>query len=258
MNFFHTLIIKVASAVAAVLLFVGVGNNDVTVVDVQDSGVTVTTATTTQEPSSASVSVSATVLPQTEQSNPVVKPTVVVVPTNQTTGQTTTTVTTTQVTPTQAVIVPVTVITQSPAGAVEPTPQPTVAASAPVINQPMPQAKIEIKNPLPGKGLGRTLKWRATPIDELNEINIGAVVTNPDGSINTTATVEITATDASQNKTLQGTGNVSTFGDPNNPKGYYPFDYYIKESGLHKITFTVVDLGISADVSINVTEEDTR
>lgn len=253
MNIFHTLIIKVASAVTAILLFVGVGTPHVTVVDVQDSGVTVTTATSTaQEPSQvASVSVSATVLPpavETATTTPGETPVVTVA------QEATPTVQVTQVTPTQTVKVPVYIIQPVTTPETTPQPQPVATVSAP---QVMQTATIEVKNPLPGKGLGRTLKWRATPIDELNEVDLGAILTNPDGSINSTSVVTVTATDDTQNKTLNGTGNTSTFGDPNNPKMYYPFSYYIKTPGLHKITFTS-DLGVSIDVSINVTDEDTR
>lgn len=254
MNIFHTLIIKVASAITAVLLFVGVGTPTVTVVDVQDSGVTVTTATSTQqEPSQmASVSVSATVLPPEKATTPTeptpVAPVVTVAP------EATPTVQVTQVTPTQAISVPVYIIQLVTTPEPTPQPQPVATVSAP---QVMQTPTFEVKNPLPGKGLGRTLKWRATPIDELNEVDLGAVLTNPDGSINSTSVVTVTATDETQNKTLNGTGNTSTFGDPNNPKMYYPFSYYIKTPGLHKITFTS-DLGVSVDVSINVTDEDTR
>lgn len=143
-------------------------------------------------------------------------------------------------------ITPVTITQQEPI-------LPQIAQSQPI---KMQTAKIEIKNPLPRKGLGRDLKYRSEPLDEVSTINIGAVLYNPDGSVNNTAEMVITTTDVSQDKTLQGTGDISTFGDINHPKEYYAFMYDIKTSGLHKITFTA--LGVSEEVSINVTEEDTR
>lgn len=143
-------------------------------------------------------------------------------------------------------ITPVTITQQEPI-------LPQIAQSQPI---KMQTAKIEIKNPLPRKGLGRDLKYRSEPLDEASTLNIGAVLYNPDGSINNTAEMVITATDGSQDKTLQGTGDISTFGDINHPKEYYAFMYDIKTPGVHKITFTA--LGVSEEVSINVTEEDTR
>lgn len=74
-----------------------------------------------------------------------------------------------------------------------------------------------------------------------NSINIGAIVRDSNGNALNNVVVAITATDATQNKTLNSTGNVT----PTYPGGvkkfvpYYPFSYLFKTSGEHTITFTV-------------------
>lgn len=236
MNIFHTFIIKIVSAVNAILFLIGPSTtpaNNVTVVDVQDSGTTVTTVAPSTQASdySVPVSVKPTVTPQTETST------------------------------TQPIPVYIIKMLDTPAVAsmVAPVaPQPALAVQTQSNTVMQTTAKIEIKNPLAGKGLPRDIKSRAIPLDDLNKIYLGAVVYNPDGSINNTDTIEITTDDVEQNKTIVGTGDVSNFGDIGNPKYYYGFSYAIKTPGLHKITFTSKEQNVSADISFTVKDEDPR
>ena len=252
MNIFHTLIIKIASVVSAVLLFVGVSTTQpqVTVVDVQNNGsVTVQTATTTQPDTTPAVVVSATV-PATPENTPGVPTVVVTVPTNPSVA--------TETVPKTA-SVPIYIIQSQPVQTT--APQAISASIAPLPITPTPQknmdpATITIKNPLPGKGLGREYAARATELDELNAIDIGAIIKDSNGNVVSDTVVTVTTDDASQDKELNGTGNMSTFGDPNNPKAYYPFHYLFKTIGKHVIRFSA--MGVSQSVEIEVTKTDDR
>jgi len=245
MNILHTLIVKAASAITAVFLFVGIGTQapTVTVVDVQDNG-TVTATTTQVQPArldtiapsptflEANIAPQTTVTPETPSAEPQTAPQTVYVP----------------------VYVYQTQEALPTAGGALPAPLPTQQQTP---MEPTAPAQILVKSPLPGKGkLDRKYQARATPLDEINEIYLGAVLVRPDGSVENEADMEITATDASQNKTLEGTGNVSSFGDPNNPKHYYPFRYEFHTTGEHTITFKA--LGVETSVTINVESEDAR
>ena len=114
---------------------------------------------------------------------------------------------------------------------------------------------IEVINPLPGKGLGRNYKSAPQVIDESNYIDIGAIIRNGDGSPVDNVLVKIEATDASQNRELNGTGNVTTiYVDGNKVPGvpYYPFHYEFKTAGQHKITITAE--GVSQEITVEVAE----
>lgn len=120
-------------------------------------------------------------------------------------------------------------------------------------------SSIEIVSPIPGKGIGREYLARPDIKDEANYISIGAIVYNDDGSINNDAEMVISASDETQDKTLQGTGtlwNNRYIDGQKVPAFYYPFTYQFKTVGDHKITFTAA--GVSADVTIKVPAEDTR
>lgn len=244
MDIFHTIIIKIASTVSAVFLLVGIGAQTpkVTVVDVQDNHVVITESTTTIQKAPTKPSVA--VIP--------ISPIVTV--TNSVVETTTTTPPVVPESAPQTVQVPVYIIQAVSA------PQMATGGQEPslITNQaPVMQPQILIKSPLPGKGkLDRKYEARSTPQDELNEIYLGAVLVKADGSIENEEDMVITATDETQNVTKNGTGNMSTFGDPDNPKYYYPFRYEFRTVGQHTITFTA--LGVSESVTINVEKEDTR
>jgi hypothetical protein len=129
----------------------------------------------------------------------------------------------------------------------ETSPTPSTEPTAPVAEAPASQARIEIINYIPGKGLGREYKAAPEIVDESNYIEIGAVVYNADGSDAKDATVTITATDESQNKVLNGTGDI------NRASGnhyYFAFHYEFKTAGDHTITFSAND--ITKSVTVNV------
>lgn len=135
-------------------------------------------------------------------------------------------------------------------GQPQPTNAPTTTApqgNIPADTAPVPAVSIQIVNPLNGKGLGRD-PYIASPVikDESNYIDIGLVVTNPDGSNNNTATVTVTTSDPSQNKELKGTGTF--WGNPHNVY-YYPFEYQFKTAGDHVITFTCEGVSVSVTVT---------
>lgn len=247
MDILHTIIIKVASVVTAMFLFLGnspTPTPKVTIVEVQDNQVTVTEPTTTPQ-----------IAPKA--------PPVAIVPVQTT--ETAPTPTTPDVVPkieTKTVYVPV-YIYQAPIPATTgsaplPNNPPKIMDPEPTPEVPQAPAQILIKNPLPGKGFkeGREYRFRSEPIDESNEIHLGAILINPDGSVNNEAVMEVTASEESQNKSINGTGNVSSFGDPNNPKYYYPYRYAFTEPGPHKITFRA--LGVEASITIDNVVEDTR
>lgn len=157
-----------------------------------------------------------------------------------------------------------TVVIQKPMEESQPAP---IAA-----NEPAPQIveqvaiskpwTIEIISPAFGKGLTHphkalpkvTYNPDGTPVDpaiadafnEDNYVELGGVLRDGDGNIVDTETVKITATDASQNKTLNGTGNYSKEVNGN----YYPFHYEFYTPGTHTVTFSAH--GVSASVDMQV------
>lgn len=110
---------------------------------------------------------------------------------------------------------------------------------------PVPTS-IEIFSPINGKGLGREYHAAPEPIDESNYIYIGAILRDQNGNLIENVVMEITATDSSQNKTLNGTG---TFSPKINGK-YYPFNYEFHTSGTHVITFSVGQVSKSITLEV--------
>ena len=136
------------------------------------------------------------------------------------------------------------------------TTEPPIAAAA---SAPASKARIDIISPTPKSGLGR--KHTTSPeLDEggkgnpMNEMNIGAILYGDDGEAIRNAVMTITATDASQNKTIDGTGNVTPI-YPNGQKNvvpFYSFHYEFKTVGEHTITFS--SGGVSKSVTVTVSE----
>lgn len=136
---------------------------------------------------------------------------------------------------------------------------PTTSASQ---SAPTSQARIDIISPIAGKGLGPRLDpttgvdlgYVSSPTvqNESNYIVLGAILYNDDGSVNNTATMTITATDSTQNKVLQGTGDVMKIypnGELRQVYGYtYSYDFHT--SGQHTITFSAN--GIQKSVTVMV------
>ena len=117
---------------------------------------------------------------------------------------------------------------------------------------PVSKARIDIISPFPGKGLGRAYKAAPQISDESNYIEIGAVVYDDAGDPTNQPTVTIEATDASQNKQLVQTGNVTPIyvNGEKRVVPVYPFHYEFRTAGTHTIKFT--SGGITQEVSVEV------
>ena len=112
---------------------------------------------------------------------------------------------------------------------------------------------LKIINPYAGKGLGRTYKASPEIVDESNYIDIGLTVVNENGEYLSDVVVSVEATDSTQNKTLNGTGNVTNI-YPNGEKmtvHYYPFHYEFKTAGEHTITFKQGTLTESVTLTVS-------
>lgn len=114
---------------------------------------------------------------------------------------------------------------------------------------------IEIINPIPGKGLGRTYKVSPNypELDEDGYVEIGAIIRDASGNTVKDADVQVTATDDTQNKEMTGTGSITPI-YPNGDKimvPYYAYHYEFKTPGDHVITFTVGDTHESVTIHVN-------
>jgi len=166
----------------------------------------------------------------------------------------TTTETTPEPTPTpppQTIYVPI-YITQ-PALAPQPAPEP-LPTIQPESTPSM--SSIEIINPIPGKGAGRTYTAQPQIIDESNYVELGLVVRDDAGEPIKNVVVTITATDETQNKTLNNTGNVYPRyeNEVRIMTPFYPFHYEFKTVGDHTITFTAN--GMTESVTLTVIAPD--
>ena len=141
-------------------------------------------------------------------------------------------------------------------------PIPTAPSPSPVENgvgiaEPVSQARIDIINPLAGKG--SNVPHSTSPaFDERgnpkNEMYIGAVLYSDDGEATGHPIMTVTATDASQNKTINGTGGVTPIyvNGQKRVVSFYSFSYEFKTVGEHVITFSAN--GISQSVTVTVSE----
>lgn len=113
---------------------------------------------------------------------------------------------------------------------------------------------IEIISPIGVLRLGRDLEARAgDPLDELNQVLVGGVITMPDGTNVRDAEVTVTTSDPAQKADIKGTGDFT--GAPQNVY-YYSFTYNVHTVGDHTITFTTG--GVSKSVTFTVSKEDDR
>lgn len=82
------------------------------------------------------------------------------------------------------------------------------------------------------------------------DVTLKAVLYHDDGSVNQTGVMQISATDARQNKTFNGTGDIVTFykGDQKQQVYGYVFGYHFLVSGDHTITFSAN--GLSKSVTL--------
>ena len=127
-------------------------------------------------------------------------------------------------------------------------------------------SSIKIISPIAGKGLGsridsttgKDVGFRVSPTypelqDETNYIELGLVCRDDDGKVDFDSTVEVVSTDSTQNKTMNGTGNVTKIYNNGVPESvnYYPFHYEFKTAGKHTITFTCNGLSESVDIQVS-------
>lgn len=145
----------------------------------------------------------------------------------------------------------------APQPAPDPTPiitQPTQTIMTPtpiIASAPVSQARIEIMNPIPTKGLGRQHVASSTVQNEDNYVVLGAIVYDAEGKVDKTAVVTISATDDTQNKVENGSGELVTiYTDGVKEQVYgYVYSYDFKTAGDHTITFSAN--GLSKEVVIN-------
>ncbi len=96
-------------------------------------------------------------------------------------------------------------------------------------------------------------------VDESNYVYLGLVVYDDNGDPIRNVVVTIVATDSSQNKVLNGTGNVTPIYNENGAKiitPYYPFNYEFKTSGDHTITFTTLGMTKSVTLTVGVSNNE--
>lgn len=109
---------------------------------------------------------------------------------------------------------------------------------------------LELFDPIPAKGRGRHYVASPEVVDESNYIEIGLIVKDENGNILKDKTVEVHCTDATQDKSLNETGNFSPRINPPNGGSYYPFHYEFRTEGQHIISFTCE--GESLDLTLDV------
>ena len=126
-----------------------------------------------------------------------------------------------------------------------PTPTPTP------IPVKISMESLKIISPIPSKGLGREYHSSPEVVDDSNYIEIGLVVRNSNGESIKDAQVTVESPDPSQNKTMDGTGNIVKIYNSGIPEMvyYYPYHYEFRSSGVHEITFKCN--GMNEMVSLN-------
>ena len=98
---------------------------------------------------------------------------------------------------------------------------------------------IEIIDPINGKGRGREYFVGEKEDGDENSIYLGLIVRDEKGHLMDKALVTVTATDSSQNRSMQGTGNRRKIIEDGHRVSvpYYPYRYEFKIAGKHTITF---------------------
>jgi len=132
--------------------------------------------------------------------------------------------------------------------------KPEPVGTVDIIEEEKMEYTLEVISPIRGKGLDREYLARDEVKDEANYIELGLVL-RANGEIVKDAVVEVVATDTDQNKTLNGTGNMTTIyvNGAKRVVHFYPFHYEFKTAGNHTITFThegqneVVNLEVAED-----------
>ncbi len=122
--------------------------------------------------------------------------------------------------------------------------------------QPKNMITLEIFSPIPLKGLNREIRTSGINPDTgemYNEVYIGLICKEDNNPIKD-AIINVEATDSTQNKVINGTGNLATITDNLGQKSkvyYYPFTYQIKTIGTHTITFTCNDVSESVNIEVS-------
>lgn len=126
----------------------------------------------------------------------------------------------------------------------------TAAQQSPT-SAPASQARIEVVNPIPGKGLDRSYISAPEVANESNYIEIGFVIYDDAGLPVSDATAQVVTTDMDQNKILKGTGNVMSIyiDGQKRQTPYYPFHYEFHVAGQHRIVFTANGMQKEVDVT---------
>lgn len=161
----------------------------------------------------------------------------------------TSTATTTTMTQAQP---PATAPTKATPQAPSPTPASGVGTS-----EPVSLAHIDVISPYPGKGLGKAHSI-SPAFDQSgnpkNEMDIGAVLYGDDGDATGHPSMTVTATDASQNTVIDGTGVITPIHVDGQKRvvPVYTFHYEFKAAGEHVITFSAN--GVSKSVTVQVSE----
>lgn len=244
MNILHTIILKISHVIAAVIVIMGLS--------------TTPPAANPTPPTSTVIDIPAPVqltVPSNTPAPPAIQPSPTPLPPPDPTPTNLPPVPDPAAAPTPAapdpspINVPIYIIQPDQTSMPDPTPMP----------EPISQAKIEIVSPMGNKGLGRDYLARADIKDEANYITIGAILTNPDGSINNTAEMTVTTSDSAQDQIMDGTGSLWSnryINGQKSPAYYYEFTYQFKTTGDHILTFGAN--GLTKSITINVPAEDTR
>lgn len=134
---------------------------------------------------------------------------------------------------------------------------PTPQANAPVQSAPNPYdisiqnqlCNLKNNNPKTEYGLDELLSGGNTD----GRIFMNAFILNKEGqnyySTNPPATMIITTSDHSNDKTLKGSGNTGPCGY------YYPYEFYATKTGTYTITYNIVELNLSKTITINITSD---
>ncbi len=132
----------------------------------------------------------------------------------------------------------------------------------PVVNQPEPQPTINPTKIMKLDVIQKTyntdykvagqVEEPGSPIDNGTFVSFWVVVRNEDNEPVRDATLEVTSTDASQSKTMAGTGSVSRKkflseipdlpGDIESRIPIYQYTYEFRSAGTHTVTFKVGDI----------------
>lgn len=144
----------------------------------------------------------------------------------------------------------------------QPSPQPIQQTQPQIQQQQIMQLEIIVKGQNRATYVANDYKLNpdmslqagsVTPSTD-NYVDLGVIVRDDNGNVLRDVTVEVTSTDQSQNKSLVGSGDLTSI-YPNGEKKfvhYYPYRYEFRTIGDHTITFTTG--GVSQSKIFNAIE----